>query len=111
MQAYPNRRKSMTISEDIQTLVDEARTLAITARAIQRNVEDLLAVVNCVGCSHAKHVPLRCHEITTKPCGCDLHFGMWPDDPLYPSYIRDVQTDDPTDREYAESSPCNCEDH
>ena len=48
MQAYPNRRKSMTISEDIQTLVDEARTLAITARAIQRTVEDLLAVVNCV---------------------------------------------------------------
>lgn len=82
---YPYR-----LPEGLTTLEREARELARLARAVQADVENALALVACIGCSHPKHVALRCHEktvITREPCGCDLHFGLWPDDETYPAYL------------------------
>ena len=80
----------MYATETIRALEREARETARLARAVQVDVQNALALVTCIGCSHPKHVALRCHEttaITHQPCDCDLHFGLWPDDESYPQYL------------------------
>lgn len=75
----------------IRALEREARETSLLARAVQTDVENALVLVTCIGCSHPRHVALRCREttvITKTPCGCDLHFGLWPDEAGYPAYLN-----------------------
>ncbi len=68
--------------------VREAVEVALAVAADKGRVPMAIPIERvCSGCSHQKHIALRCPEAPLftreRTCGCDLHFGLWPDEAGY----------------------------